>query len=446
MPAPPDYAAAIRRALSEGGISTSSDLQAALGISQPTVSRALRRIGGEVLQLGRGPARRYALAREVPRVGARVGVYSIASNAAAKSEGELRAIARSGYWFEPAAGSGRAYASLPWFALDQRPEGFLGRALARAHPKEGLPSRLGDWNDNQILVALTTFGGSARGDLVFGDRMLEEAQLAPRAPTVSIAERGQRYPELAAAAAAGDAPGSSAGGEQPKFEALRQGADGVARVIVKFSPPIDTPAGTRWMDLLMLEQLANELLGERSIPASASEVMIAGGRAFLEVERFDRVGERGRVRVFSLGHIDDEFLGARQSWAASAQKLVEQDRLAETDRASIAFVDAFGLLIANSDMHFGNLSFFASGLEDPEFRLAPIYDMSPMLYAPTIEVANPIPGYRLPPTPGPLIEVWPDALEAAVDYWERAAMLQGLGNGLRLAAEQNATVLRGAPR
>ena len=40
----------------------------------------------------------------------------------------------------------------------------------------------------------------------------------------------------------------------------------------------------------------------------------------------------------------------------------------------------FGSLIANTDRHFGNLAFFDHC--DGKFRLAPIYDMLPMLYAP----------------------------------------------------------------
>ncbi|MGK7521002.1 HipA domain-containing protein, partial [Salmonella enterica] len=40
---------------------------------------------------------------------------------------------------------------------------------------------------------------------------------------------------------------------------------------------------------------------------------------------------------------------------------------------------AFGRLIANSDMHAGNLSFYYS---DAPMALAPVYDMLPMAYAP----------------------------------------------------------------
>ena len=51
--------------------------------------------------------------------------------------------------------------------------------------------------------------------------------------------------------------------------------------------------------------------------------------------------------------------------------------------AQINLLEWFGRCIANIDMHFGNLSFFWSKVEDTvSLNLAPIYDMLPMLYAP----------------------------------------------------------------
>src|SRR5688572_23286694 len=197
MPAPQDHTLAVRRALNERGTASSPELQQQLGLSQSTVSRAIRQLRGEVLSFGAGRARRYAMARAVPRVGSTVGVFSISPLGQPAAEGSLQAIAGGKYWLEPARGNGQVFDSLPWFALDQRPEGFLGRALARAHQGEGLPSRLSDWNDDQILYALTAFGGSSRGDLVFGDRMLAGAQSAPRAIVVDQANREERYPQLA---------------------------------------------------------------------------------------------------------------------------------------------------------------------------------------------------------------------------------------------------------
>ena len=45
---------------------------------------------------------------------------------------------------------------------------------------------------------------------------------------------------------------------------------------------------------------------------------------------------------------------------------------------------AFGVLIGNADMHTGNLSFFVDDVTnvEPEYTLAPVYDMLPRSLAP----------------------------------------------------------------
>ena len=53
--------------------------------------------------------------------------------------------------------------------------------------------------------------------------------------------------------ARGDAAGSSAAGEQPKFSTYAQTAQGAAHVIVKFSETLDSPVSQRWRDLLLAE-------------------------------------------------------------------------------------------------------------------------------------------------------------------------------------------------
>ncbi len=64
-------------------------------------------------------------------------------------------------------------------------------------------------------------------------------------------------------------------------------------------------------------------------------------------------------------------------------RLRERRLISVDDAQRIADPEAFGRLIGNTDMHYGNLSFFR---QDPPakafFRLAPVYDQLPMLYAP----------------------------------------------------------------
>ncbi len=66
----------------------------------------------------------------------------------------------------------------------------------------------------------------------------------------------QSYGELAKAAAQGEIPGSSAGGEQPKFTAFAMTPDGPRHVIVKFSEPDQGLVQEFWRDLLLAEHLA----------------------------------------------------------------------------------------------------------------------------------------------------------------------------------------------
>ncbi len=100
----------------------------------------------------------------------------------------------------------------------------------------------------------------------------------------------------------------------------------------------------------------------------------------MEVKRFDRVGESGRKAVLSLFALATKYLGHLESWTAAARDLVDQNRIGAEDARKIRWLDTFGQLIGNTDRHFGNLSFFVG--EDGTMRLAPVYDMQPMIFAP----------------------------------------------------------------
>ncbi|MEQ1560044.1 MAG: hypothetical protein ABL933_14050 [Methyloglobulus sp.] len=83
-------------------------------------------------------------------------------------------------------------------------------------------------------------------------------------------------------AARGETPGSSAGGEQPKFTAYAMTPDGDRHVIVKFSELEDGSVSERWRDLLLAENLLLETLREGGIPAAKTQIIDHGGqRAFL---------------------------------------------------------------------------------------------------------------------------------------------------------------------
>ena len=63
----------------QGGVATSAELQALLGVSQPTVSRALAPLvkAGEVLLTGAARARRYLLPRSITGAGSQLPVVRV---------------------------------------------------------------------------------------------------------------------------------------------------------------------------------------------------------------------------------------------------------------------------------------------------------------------------------------------------------------------------------
>ena len=172
------------------------------------------------------------------------------------------------------------------------------------------------------------------------------------------------------------------------------------------------------------------------VPASTSELVVAGNRMFLEVDRFDRARMRGRVGVTSLAAVADHYIGRRENWIAAAESLKSLGRVSEKDTEAIRRAATFGQLIGNSDMHFGNLSFFAS--LGRELSLAPIYDMLPMIYAPV--AGDELPNRQFEtalPTAGNL-SIWKSIAKAAEDYWREVASHEAISKEFAVRASENA--------
>ena len=185
----------------------------------------------------------------------------------------------------------------------------------------------------------------------------------------TLTERAERSPSSVLG-------GSSTGGEQPKFT-MRQGAASM----VKFSPPTDERSGARWADLLLAEHLAARLLGAHGITAASTEVVDEDARRFLVVKRFDRHGPHGRSGMVSLLSLDADGVGSDiRSWGLVTAALQERGSLSPADHEQARWLEAFGHLIANNDMHMGNLSLTLDGTTIT--GLAPVYDMLPMFHAP----------------------------------------------------------------
>ena len=83
MSAPDTLMAALRR---QNGHASSPELQAQLGVSQPTVSRVLAPLlaSGQVVKVGAARAQRYLLPRDVPGVGRQVLIHQL------QADGELQ--------------------------------------------------------------------------------------------------------------------------------------------------------------------------------------------------------------------------------------------------------------------------------------------------------------------------------------------------------------------
>ena len=106
--------------------------------------------------------------------------------------------------------------------------------------------------------------------------------------------------------------------------------------------------------------------------------------------------------------------------------------------AAVQRIWLFGQLIANTDMHDGNLSF------RPGLELAPVYDMLPMGYAPVRGVELPIKDF-VPPLPLPAeTDAWLAAARAAGHFWDAAGGDARISKDFRAICTQNAGRIRKA--
>jgi hypothetical protein len=423
-----------------GGVATSAELQARLGVSQPTVSRLLAPLvrNGQVLKVGAARSQRYLLPRHVDGVGSSVPIRELDEQGHSRPFVTLVPLAGGRFWMEEDHGTSALHDDLPWFLYDLRPQGFLGRGFSQQHPELELPTHIGSWNSDHILKALVHAGDDLPGNLVVGQPALE--RLAARAPhhrANTVSDPAEDYPRLARQALGSAFSGSSAGGEQPKFSAVRNGHP----VLVKFSSAGDSPAEQRWRDLLLCECLALHTLSKAGVAAAATHIVQAGGRVFLESRRFDRTTQ-GRRGMVSLEVYDAHYIGVGTNWAATAQRVdrAGADRLSTTDVRTLCLLDAYGALIANTDRHHGNISLL---LQNDQWQLAPAYDMLPMLYAP---INSEVPERQFAPRPLPPsahADVWPQARTLALRFWQAAAEDERISSDFRALAQANhATVQR----
>ena len=440
MPRPTELTQTILQALlRQGGALSSAQLQAQLGVSQPTVSRAMAPLiqSGEMQKVGAARKQRYVLPRTVRDVGRSIAVMRIDTQGQASPFARMVPLAGGAVWVDEEDGLSKRFDGLPWFLDDMRPQGFMGRTFAHSHPELQLGNDPRYWSDDDVLRALALCGDDLPGNLVVGEQAFARFHTLPQ--RASRAASSDDYPALANAAMQGTLGGSSAGGEQPKFCTTTAGRP----VLVKFSPAGDAPTDQRTRDLLVCEHLALQTLADAGVSAATTQIFTAAGRVFLEVERFDRIAQStanqsgllGRVGMVSLMVYDAEYVGTMDNWAATANRMQERQLLRPEDARTLRLLEAYGVLIANTDRHYGNISLL---LQDDDWILAPAYDVLPMHYAPVGGELVPrnFAQHPLQPTAATLPE-WPLALALARSFWAAAAADLRISAGFRQIAAEN---------
>lgn len=409
------------------GRQPSGELLRRLQVSRPTLMRALTALSGQVISRGRARRTAYAARRAIRGNTAPLVLYRIDESGRAHEAGLLEPTYPEGCamtftqacpWPLDEDMADGWFPSTPYPLADLRPQGFLGRNFAHHFAAMlQVDEDVKRWNEDDVLHVLSALGWDQPGDYILGEqalrRFLEEQQRSIHFLVED--ELDTQYPQRALQALNYGVADSSAAGEFPKFTARRLVKGKATHVIVKFSGEDASPQEQRWSDLLICEHLAMTTIADTlELRAAKSRIYQFGGRTFYEVERFDRHGEFGRSAVCSWQELNAALFGITGSWSLGADALLKKGYISAETAHEIHVLAHFGRLIANTDMHDGNLAL------QPGLALAPAYDMLPMLYAPQrgIEIvernfnpALPLPRER---------DAWVQAAQAALIFWQRA--------------------------
>ncbi len=432
---------------------SAASLAEQLGVSIPTLHRLLQENAGSVVTTGKARRTRYALRKPLRGELAELPLYEIDPSGRAEQvtslalvhpHGTCMSLANTG-WPVPDESQDGWWSGLPYPLYDMRPQGYMGRQFARAeHRQLGVPANPEEWADADVLHVLSRSGSDVSGSLILGNPAYEHWQASKLAPPEPLKTRaqGRAYARLAEQAITSGVAGSSAAGEFPKFSALRElPGSATPHVLVKFSGADGSAAVRRWSDLLVSEHLALECAATLpGIAAAKSRIATHEGRSFLEVERFDRHGMFGRSRLSSLATLDAALLGdGSTDWARLATRFAALGLVTPADVGRVEHLWWFGRLIANTDMHTGNLSFRPNG----PLELAPVYDMLPMLYAPLPGGEVPARSFEPPLPLPPKRPIWATACAAALAFWDRASQDTRISSTFRRICASNARHLRG---
>ena len=76
------------------GVATSAEIQRALGLSQPSVSRALAAMGDAIVRIGQRRAARYGLPLDIPGIGSTWPVFAVSETGEPEMLGRLTSLYR----------------------------------------------------------------------------------------------------------------------------------------------------------------------------------------------------------------------------------------------------------------------------------------------------------------------------------------------------------------
>jgi len=423
------------------GPATSKEIQVSTGLSQPAVSRKLKEMGDSVIKLRDGRTQIYAATCNAFGGSNKLPLSLVDVQGNTTLVAYLRPLVNKGFFVEPVSGmpplfagdkGNGLYSDLPYFLLDLAPQGFLGKQIAAelASQSGNIPADPRYWTTDHIGRFLLSNGEDLPGNLKLGEQALLRIRHKP------LAVSDDAYPSLADNVLNGIIPGSSVGGEQPKFTAFS--AKSSSHVIVKFSPKGDSATARRWRDILLTEFHAAKTICNYGFPAAETRLIELDGRFFLESQRFDRSGKYGRMSMVSLQSIDAEYSGTGGGWPQALDALYRRHRISWEHVYDAETLWCFGRLINNTDMHLGNLSFAMDG---DMFRLLPLYDMCSMGFAPKsngeVSAYNFVPAWpKMINIPGSVA----DSIKGmAFTFWKRVA------NDERISEEFRTFLKKGNP-
>jgi len=333
-----------------------------------------------------------------------------------------------------------AKGTLPWFLMHLRPEGFLGRIYAKhMHDRFGFEKNPDAWHGREIFCS-SLYMTHPLGAVTVGD-MSADSECRSILASPDRATENESYLDFLDSSSFDVVRtfplGSSAGGEQPKFLATLQEKNNPSECIVKFSPPLGTPFGDRWHDLLIAEYVALESLGEYGYASAQSYIETTIERSYLVCKRFDWLPNEGKRHFISVGAIHRGLVEKPWShWVATCEELRSHNRVSNETVMQVQDIFDYGRLIGNTDMHAGNLSFYISpdSLNRGIFTLAPVYDMLPMCWQPTPYLRD-MPDYTAFDPDAQSIENH-QAVSMAVTFWERLSLRDDVSHGMKLASQE----------